>query len=369
MKKQILSLLLTAVMLLGLCAAPVSAAKVGDPMGDVLYTDIVAYIDGHPIQSFNIGGNTYIVAEPLLLYGFGVIWDGDARQVIISKTRTASPENYTADYVPTSSAGKTGEVAMQYLYSDVVTLIGDKTVESFNIGGMTCISIDTLAAEFGYALTWDGDARTISMTTSGGSTADDSTASGGETGNTGSAYTAEQIAMMMAAEKFVSEYLTIEGGVAVDSYIPGDVVTELRALAGEGSDETVENMIFMLASLYDDYGFEVLGSHITDYGIGVDVRITMRDLSDVITNTVMVLMMQVSANPDMTEDEIMSLTMNTMFSEMSDETREIAAREVTVNIKVDADGSVSFVEDDNIDLLNALLGGLYEDPMLAALLG
>jgi len=363
MKKKIFSLILASVMLFALCAAPVSAAnKVGDPLGDVLYTDIVAYIDGHPIQSFNIGGNTYIVAEPLLLYGFGVAWIQETRQVVISRTRTASPENYTSDFVPTASQGKPGEVAMKYVYTDVVTLIGDKQIESYNIGGLTCISIDTLAAEFGYTLVWDGDARTISMFTTAGGSAD--TGASENTGfDAGSLSSDTQIMILTAAEKFVSEYLSI------GSDFSGELAAELGSLAGEIPADKLASIGMIIESLYADYSYEILESSFTDYGIGVKVRITMRDLSTVVTDTFMTLAGVAMSNPEITEEQLTELAMTTMIKEIADETREIAAREATVNIALSEDGTVSFFEEDNYELLNALLGGLYEDPMLSALLG
>ena len=52
-----------AVVLFTLAGVGVSAApKVGDKLGDVLYTDIRTFIDGWYIDSYNIGGNTYIGA-------------------------------------------------------------------------------------------------------------------------------------------------------------------------------------------------------------------------------------------------------------------------------------------------------------------
>ena len=81
MKKKLMALLLTAVMLCSMLALPAQAAqyKVGDAIGNVLYTDIVTYIDGYAIRSYNINGYTYIVAEDLLMYGFSVVWNGAAK--------------------------------------------------------------------------------------------------------------------------------------------------------------------------------------------------------------------------------------------------------------------------------------------------
>lgn len=74
MKKRLLSALLAAAMLTALFALPVCALTPGEEIGQVLYTDIVAYIDGYAIRSYNINWNTYIVVEDLAAYGFDVTW-------------------------------------------------------------------------------------------------------------------------------------------------------------------------------------------------------------------------------------------------------------------------------------------------------
>ena len=55
MKKRILSVLAACLMVLPLAAIPVSA-KNGDIAGAVYYTDIRAYINSHPIESYNVDG-------------------------------------------------------------------------------------------------------------------------------------------------------------------------------------------------------------------------------------------------------------------------------------------------------------------------
>ena len=41
-------------------------------MGQAVNTDIVAYINGLPIKSYNINGQTAVIAEDLKKYGVGV---------------------------------------------------------------------------------------------------------------------------------------------------------------------------------------------------------------------------------------------------------------------------------------------------------
>ena len=138
--------------------------SVGDVIGHVLHTDIVCFIDGHPIRSYNIGGNTWIVAEDLLNYGFEVTWLGDERRLVIGTRRTAAPDAYQP--VPgTASSGVSGMPAMPYYFTDITVTLAGRPVEGVNIGGFTCIGMDDLASAFAVNYVWNPDARTLSMAT------------------------------------------------------------------------------------------------------------------------------------------------------------------------------------------------------------
>lgn len=163
MKKTLIRLLSGALCALTL-AAPAAALTPGDPLGWVLHSDIVTYIDGHPIRSYNIGGYTYIVAEDLTQYGFHVEWNAASSRLIVHTDRTAAPDGYTADYVPEASRCPAGTPAMQYLHTDITAWIGETQVAGYNIGGYTCIGMDDLAAVFASDYVWDADARELRMT-------------------------------------------------------------------------------------------------------------------------------------------------------------------------------------------------------------
>ena len=57
MKKTLVRLFSSALCALML-VAPAAALTPGDPIGWVLHSDIVVYIDGCPNRSYNIGGYT-----------------------------------------------------------------------------------------------------------------------------------------------------------------------------------------------------------------------------------------------------------------------------------------------------------------------
>lgn len=58
----------------------------GQAAGNYYETDIVTYLDGKEITSYNIGGKTCIVAEQMLSFDYSVIWDGAQRTLSITKS-------------------------------------------------------------------------------------------------------------------------------------------------------------------------------------------------------------------------------------------------------------------------------------------
>jgi len=86
MNKKLLRII-TIIILLSILALNVNAGpnnpnigpRPGQTMGEIRYSDIVTYINGYPIRSYNIDGNTWICVEDLKDYGFIVIWDSSDR--------------------------------------------------------------------------------------------------------------------------------------------------------------------------------------------------------------------------------------------------------------------------------------------------
>lgn len=163
MIKKFLSVLLCVLMLAAAFPIQVFASYAGNPMGWVLYTDIVAYIDGYPIRSYNIEGNTYIVVEDLMEYGFSVTWDPYAGRLVIG----ARNGKVTSSYRPTANTHKPGEPAMEYLYTDITTWIGSTQVTGYNIGGYTCICMDDLAKFYAKEYVWNPSDKSLRMSIAG----------------------------------------------------------------------------------------------------------------------------------------------------------------------------------------------------------
>ncbi len=159
MKKRILSVLAACLMVLSLTGIPVSA-KNGDIAGAVYYTDIRAYINGHPIESYNVDGYTAVCAEDLASYGFRVHWHTESRllEILFNTEYESAPPEYTFPEVTKLA----GTYRMPYLETDIQVLADGKAIPSWNIDGRTLIRLQDLTM-FGNTV-WDAEARTSTLT-------------------------------------------------------------------------------------------------------------------------------------------------------------------------------------------------------------
>ncbi|MBO5408100.1 MAG: M15 family metallopeptidase [Clostridia bacterium] len=142
MKKLLTALVLVCILM---SVVPVaSMAKTGDVLGYAKYTDISAYINHYPIASYNINDYTAVVAEDLANYGFRVDWNDYERALYISKDNSA--KRITPYVTPYKYASVAGYPSFAYLQTDIKTYVNGVPVESFNIGGKTCIYMDSLVS-------------------------------------------------------------------------------------------------------------------------------------------------------------------------------------------------------------------------------
>lgn len=138
-------------------SASVYAVNVGDIVNHTLHTDIVAYIDGQPIESYNISGYTAIMAEQLMGYGFNVVWNQSSRALYINEgDGNVGTKNVT---IPTVTPNMIGKIKSNVYYTDIKTYLNDKLIQSYNIGGYTIIMFEDLAANG--KVTWDNATRRI----------------------------------------------------------------------------------------------------------------------------------------------------------------------------------------------------------------
>ena len=122
-------------------------------------SDIKAYIDYTPINSYNIDGYTYIIAEELANYGFEVIWNNETRTLNINRVKLSTPL-YTIE-LWNNSLNEIGTVYETYP-TDIRCFLDGHMVNSYNIGGKTVIQFDELEKYGGFQ--WDADSRTVSAT-------------------------------------------------------------------------------------------------------------------------------------------------------------------------------------------------------------
>ena len=160
MKRQILCTAFAAALTLTL-AVPAAAEenKIGDVVGHTYYTDIAAQINGHSLRSYNIGGETAVVAEDLREYGFSVVWDGEARTLTVERDLEGE---VTGDYQPQGQSQTVGAQAGDIYYTDIKTYVQGERVTSYAIGGETAIRFSEL--ERTGTLAWEEEERTASLT-------------------------------------------------------------------------------------------------------------------------------------------------------------------------------------------------------------
>ena len=163
---------ITAIFAATLIITPtVVLAAPGEIAGDVYRTDIKTYFFDKEINSYNIGGQTVVIAEDLSLFGgFDVKWDAEDRRLTItdefrySRSGNAASED-KANLPVVYPDGYSERKQAKHIYTtDIVTELKidgtDSVLASYNIGGYTCIVVEDLM-ELGYRVIWDGEAREL----------------------------------------------------------------------------------------------------------------------------------------------------------------------------------------------------------------
>ena len=145
-------------LLLLLCSLPVQA-KTGDAAGTYYATDIVTTLNGFLIESINIGGNTLIDAEAMAHYGFSVTWLPETRCLDIASFGAPNEAQPAAK----ENTHPVGTALGRYYETDIVTVLDGEPITAYNIDGRTFLHAEEMA-RFGYIVRWDGDARTLDLT-------------------------------------------------------------------------------------------------------------------------------------------------------------------------------------------------------------
>ncbi len=163
MKKFTLFLMLICI----LTSVTVFAAD--KPDGHIYSTDILTFVNGSPINGYNIGGKTVIIAEDLAGYGFDVEYDDTIRTL-----RIKSYFNRGYGEKPEVQRGKVGEIVGNIYKTDIKCYYNGLLIVGYNIGGRTAICIEDMGdttvspnGDYGYSqylgkAHWDGENRIIS---------------------------------------------------------------------------------------------------------------------------------------------------------------------------------------------------------------
>lgn len=166
MKKFLIALFTVSVLVL----LPQAAFADSGIAGQIYSTDILAYVNGKPIDGYNIGGRTVIIAEDLVDYGFTYTYDDESRVL-----RVASFFNDGIKEVAQIPRGKTGRILGNIYKTDIKVYFNGNLVTGYNIGGRTAICIEELGdltdspnAFYGYSQylgksIWNPEEKTISF--------------------------------------------------------------------------------------------------------------------------------------------------------------------------------------------------------------
>ena len=155
MKQKLLTLgtvvLLATLMTTSALADQEEEVPVGTRLGNVYTTDIVTFIDGAPIASYNADGTTMVSVSDLANYGFQVDWDQETRTASILAVQR--PEHTPNVEIRKATPGK---VSGGYYSTDVqVSFNGAGLDNVCSINGWTMIPLSEIGAVQSQALQFD----------------------------------------------------------------------------------------------------------------------------------------------------------------------------------------------------------------------
>jgi len=160
-QRKIALVVLFAIIISAFSSMNLSALRVGDEIGNVLYTNVRAYIDGHRIPNYNINNNSSVILlTDLQYYGFDLAYDSPTRTITVTynPNKPVSPVTAFEELI-----GRPGDIAFRHLYTDIRAVINGREVTSYNIRGSTAILLEDLR-DYG-TLYWDSANRASRFTT------------------------------------------------------------------------------------------------------------------------------------------------------------------------------------------------------------
>lgn len=136
-------------------------AAPGDICGSIYTTDIICYINGVEVPSYNIGGRTVVIAEEITERAY---YNNDLRTLIIGGL---SPD--TLILGQSKKDVKPGRKVGNIYETDIRTYIYNKELSPYSLDGRMAVAIEELGddntfSDIGGKYIWDPDARTINLT-------------------------------------------------------------------------------------------------------------------------------------------------------------------------------------------------------------
>lgn len=166
-------------LVLGMLCLPGVVFASGEVVGHIYSTDIVAYIDDVPINSYNIGGKTAVIVEELIgydkaNYSFDGEYNDETRTLNFYTTGYGGMVN--EEFVPAKNTP--GKIVGDIYSTDIKVYLNSIEVKGYNIGGKTAVAIEDIAtinpehsnAGYGFSeylcnFVWDGEKREIYLNT------------------------------------------------------------------------------------------------------------------------------------------------------------------------------------------------------------
>ena len=111
----------------------------GDVIQPIYSTDILTYMDGIPIKSYNIGGQTLICLEDLSNYGFSVYYCDEVRCLFVNKIGKAQE-----GFSPIIEKGTVGKIEGYTYETDIRAILNGEEINAVNIGGKLAVVVEEL---------------------------------------------------------------------------------------------------------------------------------------------------------------------------------------------------------------------------------
>lgn len=168
MWKKLLSISVAAICIMSTYAH----ANQGDIVHSIYSTDILTLVDGRPIESYNIGGQTMIALEDLSDYGFTVNYDDSARLLIVNKTHEAD-----TDFATKIERNHPGRITGSTYESDISAMVNGNYIETESLDGKLAATVEQLGysgifddygikqTQYHMEFDYNDSTRTLSLTT------------------------------------------------------------------------------------------------------------------------------------------------------------------------------------------------------------